>query len=78
MVIAPVRVRQVQRAKALGLSVRRACRILDAPRSLVRYAHQQPMQQLAAGYPRYGDRTIRVLGLRAGRLSAPSGPVPNL
>jgi len=75
MVSAPVRVRQVERARTLGLSVRRACKILDVPRSLVRYEHKQPkkdapvvavMQQLAARYPRYGYRTIRVFLRRAG------------
>lgn len=75
MVSAPVRVRQVERAKELGLSVRRACKVLDVPRSVVRYEHKQPkkdapvvavMQKLAARYARYGYRTIRVFLGRAG------------
>jgi putative transposase len=75
MVSAPVRVRQVERARVLGLSVRRACRLLGVPRSLVRYEHKQPkkdapvvakMRTLAAQYPRYGYRMIRVFLGRAG------------
>lgn len=75
MVSAPVRVRQVERATELGLSVRRACRLLSVSRSLVRYQHKQPkkdaevvlqMRTLAAQYPRYGYRKIRVFLGRAG------------
>jgi len=75
MVSTPARVRQVERAAELGLSVRRACRVLGVPRSLTRYEHKQPkkdaavvaeMQKLAARYPRYGYRMIRVFLGRAG------------
>jgi putative transposase len=69
MVSAPARRRQVEYARKRGLSCRRACRLLRVARSTLGYEsskmkHDAPvvarMRELAALYPRYGYRRIRI------------------
>ena len=75
MVGARVRRQQVAYARARGLSSRRACALLSVARSTVGYvsrliARDAPvlpaMRTLAAQYPRYGYRTIRIFLDRQG------------
>lgn len=71
MVSAPGRRRQVAHArKAWKLSLRRACALLEVPRSGANYESKKAiadapvvgkMRELAAQYPRYGYRMIRGL-----------------
>ena len=71
MVSAPGRRRQVAHArKAWKLSLRRACALLEVPRSSANYESKRAiadapavgkMRELAAQYPRYGYRMIRGL-----------------
>jgi len=75
MVGARVRRQQVAYARARGLSGRRACALLSIARSAVGYvsrlrARDAPavlaMRELAAQYPRYGYRKIRIFLARQG------------
>ena len=69
MVSAAVRRRQAEYAHGRGLSWRTACRLMSVARSTLRYEstkarHDAPvrarMRELAAQYPRYGYRRIRI------------------
>lgn len=76
MVSAPGRRRQVAHARERWqLSLRRACALLDVPRSGAKYASKKEvadapvmarMRELAAQYPRYGYRFIRIFLEREG------------
>jgi putative transposase len=75
MVGVRVRRQQVAYAEGRGLSRRRACALLSVARSTVGYVSRlvardasvvTPMRTLAAQYPRYGYRTIRILLERQG------------
>jgi len=75
MVGARVRRQQVAYAEGRGLSRRRACALLSVARSTVGYVSRlvardapvvTPMRTLAAQYPRYGYRTIRIFLERQG------------
>jgi putative transposase len=75
MVSAPGRRAQVAYAKKRGLSKRRACALLDVARSgldheSIRDQQDAPviarMRELAAQYPRYGYRRIRIFMERDG------------
>jgi putative transposase len=75
MVSAPGRRAQVAYAKRRGLSKRRACALLDVARSgldheSIRDKQDAPvivrMRELAAEYPRYGYRRIRIFLARDG------------
>ena len=75
MVGARVRRQQVAYAEGRGLSRRRACALLSVARSALGYVSTliardadvvPPMQALAAQYPRYGYRTIRIFLARQG------------
>lgn len=75
MVGARVRRDQVAYARSRGLSARRACAVLSVARSTLGYVSRlgpkdEPaltaMRELAAQYPRYGYRRIRIFLTRAG------------
>ena len=75
MVSAATRRLQVKYAVERGLSCRRACRLVRVARSSLAYeprraardAHAQTcMRELAAQYPRYGYRRVRILAGREG------------
>ena len=75
MVGARVRRQQVASAETRGLSRRRACALLSIARSALGYASRlavrdapavAAMRELAAQYPRYGYRRIRIFLRRAG------------
>src|SRR5690348_18276788 len=75
MVGARVRRQQVAYARSRGLSGRRACALLSVARSALGYTSRvatkdapalQVMRELAAQYPRYGYRRIRIFLKRAG------------
>lgn len=75
MVGARVRRQQVAYAEGRGLSRRRACALLSVARSTIGYESRliardgavlAPMRTLAAQYPRYGYRTIRIFLERQG------------
>jgi putative transposase len=75
MVSATVRRQQVEYVRGRGLSVRRACRLLSVARSTLGYEsvlakRDAPvigsMRELAAQYPRFGYRRIRVFLARRG------------
>ncbi len=75
MVGARVRRQQVAYARSRGLSGRRACALLSVARSTLGYESRllardadvlPPMRTLAAQYPRYGYRTIRIFLERQG------------
>jgi putative transposase len=75
MVGARVRRQQVAYAEGRGLSRRRACAVLSVARSTMGYvstlvardaAVLPPLRTLAAQYPRYGYRTIRIFLERQG------------
>ena len=75
MVGARVRRQQVAYAQSRGLSRRRACALLSVARSTLGYVSTliardagvvPPMKTLAAQYPRYGYRTIRIFLERQG------------
>lgn len=80
MVSAPARRRQVAFAVNRGVSARRACALVETARSGLEYESkravadapvQEKMRELAAKYPRYGYRRVRVFLARAGlRMSA--------
>jgi putative transposase len=80
MVSAPGRRRQVTLAKKRGLSLRRACALIGTARSGLKLESkrakadapvQARMRELAARYPRYGYRFIRIFLQRDGiRMSA--------
>ena len=80
MVTVPVRRRQVVYAHSRGLSYRKACRLFQIARSGMGYASKLaerdkpvvgPMRELAARYPRYGYRRIRIfLGRQGHAMSA--------
>jgi putative transposase len=79
MVGAPVRRRQVAFARGRGLSQRRACALLGTARSGLKLTSKRAradapvltrMRELAAQYPRYGYRRIRIfLGRDGHRMS---------
>lgn len=69
MVSAHVRRQQVRYAQKRGLSCRRACALFRVVRSSIDYEAKMPqkdeaptrgMRELAAQYPRYGNRRIRI------------------
>jgi len=75
MVSAAVRRRQVELACRRGLSCRRACKLLSVARSALKYQSLRDvadapvrtrMAELAAQYPRYGYRRIRIFLAREG------------
>lgn len=75
MVGARVRRQQVAYAEGRGLSRRRACALLSVARSTLGYVSRliardapvvAPLRTLAAQYPRYGYRTIRIFLERQG------------
>ena len=75
MVGARVRRQQVAYARARGLSSRRACALLMVARSRLGYVSRlqlrdapvvAAMRELAAQYPRYGYRKIRIFLERRG------------
>ena len=77
MVGARVRRQQVAYAEGRGLSRRRACALLSVARSAIGYVSRviardadvvPPMRTLAAQYPRYGYRTIRIFLERQGHV----------
>src|SRR5436309_11399864 len=77
MVGARVRRQQVAYAEGRGLSRRRACALLSVARSTIGYVSRligpdadvvPPMRTLAAQYPRYGYRTIRIFLERQGHV----------
>jgi putative transposase len=77
MVGARVRRQQVAYAQGRGLSSRRACALLSVARSTLGYmstlvardaAVVPPLRTLAAQYPRYGYRTIRIFLERQGHV----------
>ncbi len=80
MVSATVRRHQVRYAQERGVSIRRGCRLLSVARSTLRYESvlakrdapvMGAMRELAAQYPRFGYRRIRVFLARRGmRMSA--------
>jgi putative transposase len=80
MVSAPGRRRQVALARARGLSVRRSCALMGTARSGLKLVSKRDakdapvvarMRELAAQYPRYGYRFIRIFLERDGhRMSA--------
>jgi putative transposase len=80
MVSAPGRRRQVAFAKGRGLSMRRACALFGTARSGLRYVARRAladapviarMRELAARYPRYGYRRIRIFLARDGHAMSP-------
>ena len=75
MVSAPVRRQQVEYARRRGLSCRRGCALLSVARSSLHYVSKRAaadgpalhvMRELAAQYPRYGYRRIRIFLRRRG------------
>ena len=77
MVGARVRRQQVAYAQSRGLSSRRACALLSVARSTLGYSSRllardaavlASMRTLAAQYPRYGYRTIRIFLERQGHV----------
>jgi putative transposase len=80
MVSATVRREQVAYVRERGVSIRRACALLSVARSTLRYESvlakrdapvAEAMRELAAQYPRFGYRRIRVfLGRRGLAMSA--------
>lgn len=75
MVSVPDRRRQVSYAQSRGISIRRACRLMQVARSAVYYQPRMAdrdasalaaMVMLSAQYPRYGYRRIQVLLERQG------------
>ena len=82
MVGARVRRQQVAYAETRGLSRRRACALLSVARSTVGYVSRliardadvlPPLRTLAAQYPRYGYRTIRIFLERQGHALGTDG-----
>jgi putative transposase len=75
VVSAPARRRQVMLSKKRGLSLRRACALFAVARSALHYESKMAkkdapalkhMRELAAQYPRYGYRRIRIFLARRG------------
>jgi putative transposase len=75
MVSAPGRRQQVEYARRRGLSCRRACALLKVARSALEYRSKlavkdapamSRMSELAAQYPRYGYRQVRIFLARDG------------
>lgn len=75
MVSAHVRRQQVEYARRRGLSCRRGCALLSVARSSLHYVSKRAaadgpalkvMRELAAQYPRYGYRRIRIFLRRVG------------
>lgn len=75
MVSACVRRQQVEYARRRGLSCRRGCALLSVARSSLHYVSKRAaadgpalvaMRELAAQYPRYGYRRIRIFMRRVG------------
>ena len=84
MVGARVRRPQVAYARARGLSGRRACALLSVARSTLGYQSRlvdrdapalAAMRRLAAQYPRYGYRRIRIFLKREGHTMSTDGPI---
>ena len=83
MVGARVRRQQVAYARTRGLSDRRACALLSVARSTLGYHSRlavrdapavEAMRRLAAQYPRYGYRRIRIFLKREGHVMSTIGP----
>ena len=80
MVSAPARRQQIAHAQRRGVSLRRACALLGVARSGIGYESKRAksdapivarMREIAAQYPRYGYRFVRVFLEREGhRMSA--------
>jgi len=77
----PVRRKQVVYSRERGLSVRRACTLFQVARSALGYRSQRAaadapvlarMSELAAQYPRYGYRRIRIFLGRDGHRMSPN------
>ena len=69
MVSAPGRRQQVEYARRRGVSCRRACALMKVARSALKYKSKlavkdgpamSRMSELAAQYPRYGYRRVRI------------------
>src|SRR5581483_3692565 len=82
MVGARVRRQQVAYAEGRGLSRRRACAVLSVARSTIGYVSRllardaavlPPLRTVAAQYPRYGYRTIRIFLEREGHVLGTDG-----
>ena len=80
MVGARVRRQQVAYTRSRGLSDRRACAVLSVARSTLGYQSRlavrdapalTAMRRLAAQYPRYGYRRIRIFLRREGHVMSP-------
>jgi putative transposase len=80
MVTVPVRRRQAVYAHGRGMSLRKACRLFSIARSGLGYESKlaerdKPvvgkMRELAARYPRYGYRRIRIFLARQGHAMSP-------
>jgi putative transposase len=80
MVSARVRRQQVAYVQARGLSCRRACALLSVARSTMGYQSRLiqrdapvllAMRTLAAQYPRYGYRRVRIFLARQGHVMSP-------
>ena len=80
MVSAPARRQQVEYARKRGLSCRRACALVRVARSSLRYKSRLAtkdasvrarMCELAAQYPRYGYRRVRIFLGREGHQMGP-------
>ena len=80
MVGARVRRQQVAYTRSRGLSARRACAVLSVARSTLGYQSRlavrdapalTAMRRLAAQYPRYGYRRIRIFLRREGHVMSP-------
>ncbi len=80
MVSARARRQQVEYARRRGLSCRRACALVRVARSTLRYQSRLAvrdapvsvrMRELAAQYPRYGYRRIRIFLGREGHVMSP-------
>ena len=82
MVGARVRRQQVAYTRSRGLSDRRACAVLSVARSTLGYQSRlavrdapalAAMRRLAAQYPRYGYRRIRIFLRREGHVMSVRG-----
>jgi putative transposase len=80
MVGTAVRKQQVAYAVRRGISCRRACKLVGVARSGLRYESRLTqrdasasacMRELAAQYPRYGYRRVRILAARGGHAMSP-------
>src|SRR6202011_5874236 len=81
VVSVPARREQVAYATGRGLSQRRACTLVGVGRSALRYRSKMAikdatvlgrMRELAAQYPRYGYRRVRIFLGREGHVMSPA------